>query len=231
VVGIIGAMKVEVEYIIEKIEEKTTEILSEILFTKGRLSGSEVVVAACSPGKVNAAIAAQAMIFKYSPNVIINTGCAGSLTKDVYIGSMVVASGAVQYDVDTSALGDPKGYISGVNRITLPCDKDLANQILKTASDRNIKHVSGIIATGDKFLCDNAEKEMIAEKYKAIAVDMETAAIAQVCYVNHVPFTALRCISDNADDESNLDYNIFVSIAAKNAAILVTDFISGSGYQ
>lgn len=94
-IGIIGAMKVEVEYILEKLENKTTEVVSEILFTKGTLSGTEIVIAACSPGKVNAAITAQTMIIKYNPDIIINTGCAGSLSKDASIGSVVVATGAV----------------------------------------------------------------------------------------------------------------------------------------
>ena len=224
-IGIIGAMKIEVEYILEKLEKKETEIVSSVVFTKGEIKGNKVVVAACSPGKVNAAMVTQAMIIKFNPDVIINTGCAGSLCAEATIGSVVIATGAVQYDMDTSEIGDPKGFISGLGLVNIPCNEEVAGKLLETAAKREIHHMGGIIASGDRFMSDSEMKKAIVAEFGASAVDMETAAIAHVCALNQVPFTAVRCISDNAGDGSAVDYNTFVAVASKTAIALLTDFI------
>ena len=104
-IGIIGAMAVEIDELRERLTDPTDEVISNIRFTCGKLAGKDVVLAVCGIGKVFAAICAQTMILTYRPELIINTGVAGGLDKDLKIGDVVVATGLVQHDMDTSPLG------------------------------------------------------------------------------------------------------------------------------
>lgn len=120
--GIIGAMQIEVEELIAHMTDCTEQTVSGITFTEGILRGRRTVVARCGVGKVFAALCAQTMILLYHPEVIINTGVAGSLTDRLGIGQVAVADAVIQHDMDTSPLGDPVGLISGLNLVTLPTD-------------------------------------------------------------------------------------------------------------
>ena len=112
-VGIIGAMQIEIDAILGELENKTERRFGGLTFTSGTLAGVEVSVALCAPGKVNAAIAAQAMIDRLGPELILNIGVAGGIGKDVHIGDVVIAASCVEYDFDTSALdGCPAGEMS-----------------------------------------------------------------------------------------------------------------------
>ena len=116
-IGIIGAMDIEVDGIVASMSNTTIEEISGVKYYSGTLSNKNVVVAKCGIGKVFAAICSQTMILKYNPCVIINTGVAGSLSNELNILDVAVADKVVQHDMDTSAIGDPKGLISGINVI------------------------------------------------------------------------------------------------------------------
>lgn len=126
-IGIIAAMNVEMESLRSYIQNPVTETISGITFVSGTLDGSEVVTAVCGIGKVFAAMCAQTMILRYKPDCIVNTGVAGTLTDKLEIGSIAVSSAVVQHDMDTSALGDPVGMISGINKVLIPAGQDLAS--------------------------------------------------------------------------------------------------------
>ena len=111
-IGIISALNVEMESFRAFIQNPTSETIAGIPFVSGTVEGKEVVTAVGGIGKVAAAMCAQAMISTYHPDVIINTGIAGSLSNDLAIGSIAISTSVVQHDVDTSVLGDPSGYIS-----------------------------------------------------------------------------------------------------------------------
>lgn len=115
--GIIGAMKIEIEALNAQMENRQTKTVSGIEFTSGTLCGREVVTAVCGIGKVFAAMCAQTMILLYSPDRIINTGVAGSLSMKLNIGDIAVSDFVVEHDMDTSPLGDPVGMISGLSLI------------------------------------------------------------------------------------------------------------------
>ncbi len=223
--GIIAAMRVEAMELIEKMTAKTEVIISGITFTSGKLHGKDAVVAVCGIGKVFASMCAQTMILTYHPDAIVNTGVGGTLTDKLSICDMALSVNLVQHDMDTSALGDPVGLISGINVVYLPADKHLIETILSPEVAGNTHIVPGTIASGDQFIGGGARKQWIVEQFGAIACEMEGAAVAQVCYVNKVPFAVLRAISDNADGTSCDDYPAFVEKAAHVSASIVERLI------
>lgn len=224
-IGIIGAMEGEVELIVSSLENTVTEEVSGIKFYKGNLHSKTVVVAKCGVGKVFSAICAEAMILKYSPKLIVNTGVGGGVGKGVSTLSVVVADKLCQHDMDTSPLGDPKGLISGINQIYFESDKRAVRIIEDSAERRNIKLHVGTVATGDKFISSSEDARKIISEFGALACEMEGAALAQVAFVNKTPFVVIRAISDNADEGASLSYGEFLPIAVKNSSSLTLDLI------
>ena len=220
-IGIIGAMDIEIEHINAILEEKEELTVSGALYTKGKLWGKDVVTAVCGIGKVFAAMCAQTMIIKFGADKVINTGVAGGLTDKTDILDTVVATALVQHDMDTTYFGDPLGMISGINVVEFECDKTLADKITENV-EGNCIH--GIVASGDCFVADNDKKQDISKTFNAIACEMEGASIAQVCYVNKVPFCVLRTISDGANGEE-MSYEKFRVIAAEKAAKVIINTI------
>ena len=217
-IGIIGAMSVEVEALKAAMTDKKEEEISGVNFVCGVLCGRDVVVAQCGIGKVFAAMAAQTMILRFGVDTVINTGVAGTLTSELGIADVAVSSACVQHDMDTSAIGDPVGLISGINVIELPADKALGECVAKAAGELGIRCVSGVIASGDQFVSSAERKRYIVDNFGAIACEMEGASIAQVCYVNRVRYVVIRAISDSADGSAHMDYGEFVKVAAANSA-------------
>lgn len=224
-IGIIAAMNVEMESLRSYMTDTTTETVSGITFVSGTLEGKQVVTAVCGIGKVFAAMCAQTMILRYQPECIVNTGVAGTLSDKLTIGSIAVSSAVVQHDMDTSAIGDPVGLISGINKVQLPADPDLCGQLSACATVLGIRTETGVIASGDQFISSAEKKDTIVKTFGAIACEMEGAAIGQVCYVNRVPFCVLRAISDSADGASHMDYPTFVGMAAEQSVKLLRTFL------
>lgn len=225
--GIIGAMAVETNAIKELITDKETETFGGVEFVKGKLCGKDVVVAQCGIGKVFAAICAQTMILKYSPDRIINTGVAGTLSEKVGLLDIAISSAVVEHDMDTSPLGDPVGLISGINIVEIPASKELCAEICKAAKKIGANCLSGVIASGDQFIADGEKKNYIRDTFSAIACEMEGAAIGHTCYVNGVDFAVIRCISDNADDHAgSMDYPTLCQKAAEQSQKLLLELLS-----
>ena len=226
-IGIIAAMNVEMESLRSHIENPVTETVGGVTYVSGRLEGQEVVTAVCGVGKVFAALCAQAMILRYRPECIINTGVAGTLTDRLSVGDIAVSTGVVQHDMDTSPIGDPLGLISGISKVVLPADEALAKKLTACASALGIKTLPGIIASGDQFVASAERKAFIVDHFDAIACEMEGAAVGQACYVNGVPFCVLRAISDSADGSSHMDYPAFARLAAEQSVKLLLAFLRG----
>lgn len=223
-IGIIAAMHKEADGIIEKMTVTNTEVISGITFTVGKLKNKDCVVAVCGIGKVFAALCAQTMILRYSPSLIINSGVAGGLDPSLKVCDIALASSLVQHDMDTSSLGDPKGMISGINIINLPCDEKSTDRLRKCAEAEGIKTLTGVIASGDRFVSSSSDKKAIVDSFSAIACEMEGAAIAHVCYVNSVPCCVMRAISDGGDDNAVFDYPTFAKMAAQRAINVIIRF-------
>lgn len=216
--GIIGAMDVEVAILRERMTHPSVETISGIDFIVGKLEGRDVVLAKSGVGKVFAALCAQTMILRFGAKAILNSGVAGTLTPELHIGDVAIASACVQHDMDTSAVGDPCGLISGINVIELPASAALAAELDQVCREAGVNHRLGVIATGDQFVHTHERREWIEKTFRAIAVEMEAGAIAQVCYVNQVPFAAIRVISDEASGDVKIDYMTFVKSAAATSS-------------
>lgn len=224
--GIIVAMSIEAEKLLKNMTETKEHVISGVTYTVGKLGKEDVVIAVCGIGKVFAAICAEAMILSFKVDRIINSGVAGSLSYDLDIADMVVATSSVQHDMDTSPLGDPRGLVSGINVINFPCDGKMVDKILGCGEKMGIKMFSGVIATGDVFVHTADHKQAIANEFSAIACEMEGCSIAQVCYVNNIPCNLVRCISDSLNGGS-LDYEEFKYIAADRCCEVILKTIGG----
>ena len=224
-IGIIGAMDIEVCSLSSMLENSKTETFGNLEFNTGTIAGKKIAIVKCGIGKVFAAIAAEAMILKYSPRLIVNTGVGGALRKGLSPTDIVIAEKLLQHDMDTSALGDEKGLVSGINKIYFEADERANAILIKCAGELSLNARLGTIASGDKFVADKAEKDRIVSDFSADVCEMEGAAIAQVAYVNKIPFAVARAISDSADEGSGMDYMTFLPIAAKNSANLTLALI------
>ncbi len=224
--GIIGAMKIEIDTVEALMTDKEEKMIAGRRFVKGKLDGKEIVTAVCGIGKVAAAICAQAMIAEYKPECIINTGVGGSLNKKYGICDVVIGETLVQHDMDTSPIGDPLGFISGIDLVYIPSDKAVNNALIKAAEATGECRVyTGRIASGDQFIADPVKKDFIVDNFGADVCEMEGASIAQTCYSNGVPFGVVRAISDCADGSSHMDYMEFLPKAAANAAKIICNFV------
>ena len=217
-IGIIGAMDIEVAILRDKMVNPTVETISGVDFIRGKLEGRDVVLARSGVGKVFAAICAQTMILKYGVKAIINSGVAGTLTGELHIGDVAISTACVQHDMDTSPVGDPVGLLSGINVVELPADTTLVGELDKVCADAGVNHRLGVIATGDQFVATHERRDWIRDQFTGIAVEMEAGSIAHVCYVNKVPFASIRVISDEASGDVHIDYMTFVKKAAATSS-------------
>ena len=170
-------------------------------------------------GKVNAAMSAQLFIDRFHPDWIINAGVAGSFL-DLPIGTIVLAKDFVQHDVDTTAMGDPIGMVSTVDRVDFPTTEPERLSALLTAL--GTEHQVGRVATGEVFMTKGSRADWVAETFSPTLCEMEGGAIAQVCLRNGVKFTALKSVSDRLCQENNAEeyFNYGEAMAKLNSVVL-----------
>ena len=217
--GIIGAMQVEVDTLVQKLENPASRPVAGSVYHEGKLEGLDVVVVQCGVGKVNAAMCVQTLCNLYEVTHIVNTGVAGSLNADLDIGDLVVSRDAMYHDFEVTALGYPHGKVPGMDVVAFPADEKLMTLAYAAAEAVNPGHTKiGRVASGDQFVCRKEQKEQIVANTGAFCTEMEGAAIAHTAYRNGVPFAILRAISDKADDSAEMDYPTFEAIAARRCA-------------
>ena len=220
--GIIGAMREEVETLVEKLVDAKQQVHAWSTYYEGKLEGLDVVVVQCGVGKVNAAMCAQILCSVYGVTHLVNTGIAGSLNADLDIGDLVVSRDAMYHDFDCNAFGYPSGKVPGMDVIAFPADKKLMDRAFAAAESVNPGHTKvGRVASGDQFVASKELKEKIISVTQALCTEMEGAAIAQTAYRNGIPYVILRAISDKADDSADMDYPTFERIAAHRCAAVV----------
>ena len=193
----------------------------ELTFYKGKINFKDIILAKCGVGKVNAARVTQILTDKFNLKSIINLGSAGGLNNNLEIGDIVIGKELVQHDFDITPFGHEKGYITDTGRF-FKCDENLINTF-KNAKVEGIKITTGIIASGDIFCTDIKMKEKIKEKFNADCCEMEGAAIAQVCYLNKIPFLVIRAISDVPNGKNHIDFDKFIKLASKNCAQIIKE--------
>lgn len=227
-IGFICALAIEVEGVIKLMENKEENTVAKITYHKGEICGKEVVCCECGIGKVNAAMSTQIMIDLYHPDVIINSGIAGSLSGDIRIGDIVVSDDCVQHDMDGTEMGDPLGQVqfNDEKRTYFPADKTTADKLY--AACETIDGISvfrGRIASGDIFVSARDRRQRIADMFNGLACEMEGAAVGTVCYRNGVKFAILRSISDDFNNNELVDFMQFRFIAAERSIRAIEAFI------
>ncbi len=226
-VGIIAAMSEEMEAIKQYMENIKVEKEFENEFFVGKIGKTECVLTTCGIGKVNAARSTQLLICRYNPECIINVGVAGGIDNNIKIGDIVIGERFVQYDFDLTAFGRELGELPGDIGKYIYSDSKLlekAENILINNSEQ--KAIVGTIASGDKFVTETEKSKEIYKSFDSSCVDMEGAAIAQVCFIDKVPFIAIRSISDSVNDMNKIDYEKFMPEAARKASDFVKEFLS-----
>ena len=165
------------------------------------------------------------MIDRFKPDAIINVGGGCSLSSDVVIKNVVIATDVCEYDIDITALGEPRGFINGLNVIKVETDREISETLSQCAIRCGEKIHRGTVASGDTFIASQELKDLISTEFNAICGEMEGGAIGHTCKANGVPFAVLRSISDGGDANAQMDYPTFKMIAAKISTDIILDFI------
>lgn len=221
-IAIIVAVEQELVAILQKIANIEKKQLRDLTYYQGDINNKEYIIIKSGIGKVNAARTTQLLIDNFELEYIINIGSAGSLNDELEIGDIVIGMELVQHDFDTTAFGDEKGYISGTGKI-FNSDKELVEKSIRYFCNNKLEYKTkvGTIASGDIFLTEEKMKNKIKNKFNADCVEMEGAAIAQICTLNRVPFLVVRSISDKPNGRNHMDYNQYVELASKRCTELI----------
>jgi adenosylhomocysteine nucleosidase len=225
-IAIIGAMEEEVHILRDKIEISDTITIANSEFTIGRLEDKEVVLLKSGIGKVNAAIGTTILLEKFNPDLVINTGSAGGYDADLNVGDLVVSSEVRHHDVDVTAFGYEYGQVPGLPAAFIGDEKfaDLTVNVANKVLDQQVK--KGLIVTGDSFMNDPVRVDFVRGKFdNLIAVEMEAAAIAQVCHQFNIPFVVIRALSDIAGKESDVSFDAFIHTAALHSTKLILEVL------
>ena len=190
-IGVIIAMDIEYRQMHDAIGGDT-----------GRLGDNEIVLWQCGIGKVNAAVGTMRLVQEHHPDAIISTGLAGGIDPLMQVMDVLAATQAVYHDVDCGAgLGCQRGQVQGLP-VRFDADPQLLDHALKVQTNSTLR--TGLICTGDQFITDRERQNDIKRHFPdGLACDMESAAIAQTCYLLKVPFLSLRVISDTPGRTDN----------------------------
>lgn len=218
-VGILCAGDREVAPFIPMISELKITEKAMLKFYAGKIEGVDIVTLFSGVCKVNAAIAAQILIDTYACDIIINAGTAGGMAEKLHIFDTIVSSEVAYHDVAENILTE---FHPWLDSIYFQADKKLLALARQVQSNRNSPHnvVFGRMVTGEKFIVDE-ERDYINSKYAPLSVDMETAAVAHVCYVNRIPFIAIRTITDTASHSGSESFEKNCEKAAQISADFV----------
>ena len=234
-IAIISALHEELAGLLELMPDEQRTTMAGRQFWRGQLHGHEVVAVLSGIGKVAAATTTALLLERFRPQQLLFTGVAGGLGEGVAVGDIVVGSHYLQHDMDASPLF-PRHEMPGYGRSRFAADPALLRVMQQAAEDavawlpvrldaatraafglQAPRVHSGKIVTGDRFVATAAESRALrAELREALAVDMESGAVAQVCHDYSIPFCAVRTISDRADDQAHVDFPAFLQQVARH---------------
>lgn len=248
IIGIMGAMPEEILGVVKMLNDTEESTLARRKYYAGKLNGISTVVVVSGWGKVAAAATISTLIHRFQITELIFTGVAGAISPDIRIGDIVLAKRLIQHDMDARPFikqyeipllgktffesSDTKLELAGKAILSLLQNRHLhaiieQNDLVQFGISAPSMHI-GDIASGDKFFSNNADKNELLEKIPTIlCVEMEGAAVAQVCYENDIPFTIIRTISDASDDHSVHDFSAFIKdIASKYSVEIIRNIFS-----
>ncbi|PUE42756.1 5'-methylthioadenosine/adenosylhomocysteine nucleosidase [Limnohabitans sp. Bal53] len=246
VIGIMSAMHEELAAVLAVMPDEQRVQVAGRDFWVGHWQGHSVVAVLSRIGKVAAATTATVLLERFGVDTLVFTGVAGGLGCGVRVGDVVVADGLVQHDMDASPLF-PRHEVPLYGRARFAADADLAVQLAK-ASEQVLANAAlhlgastlaefqlhapkvhqGLILSGDRFVSTSDESHALRQALpEALAVEMEGAAVAQVCHDYGVPFAAVRTISDRADDAAHTDFQRFIrEVASRYSLAIVSQWLS-----
>lgn len=232
--GIICAVDGEIDLLLKDIESTNTTKIAGRNFIEGTLYGSQVVLVMSRIGKVASASTATTLIDRFAVDCVLFCGTAGGINRELNVGDVIVGDYSVQHDVVVA------GELFTIPRLNVgyfKSDKSLTDKLLKSVESyiKNDLHreipqqhldefnivapkvVMGTIASGDQFICDGSKNDWLSSNVRNVqCVEMEGAAVAQVCYEFGVPFCVVRVISDNANESGGIDFDAFIIEAASH---------------
>ena len=223
-IGIMCAMREELEPILEKVEVKEVIEYARNKYYLAKFENLDLVLAYSKIGKVNAATTATILIEKFGAKKILFSGVAGAIDSELKIGDLIIATKTCQHDVDLTVFGYPPGYIPE-SKIYFDCDENLNNIAKKVANKLGIKLKEGIIASGDQFIHSREKKEWIKKTFNASAIEMEGGAVGCVTWTLDVPFFMLRSISDTAEEGAGVDFDRFLEESGRVSAEFLIEML------
>ena len=223
-IGIIGAMDEEISVILSEMNNISEYNINNIKFYKGKIYDKDLVLVKSGIGMVNASIITTLLIKEFDVNKILFSGVAGSLNKNINVGDIVIADSLVEYMFDATEFGYEIGQIPRMENSVFKSE-NLLNKISDILKKDSIFY--GKILSGDKFVSNLEEKEKIGKKFDALAVDMESAAVAHCAYILGVEFAIIRSISDSLNSDSVMEYAEFVNVAAMNSKEILLKLLNG----
>lgn len=226
-IAVIGAMEQEVELLRGALQNTKTETIANSEYTTGTYEGKEVVLLKSGIGKVNAAMSTTILLEKFNPKVVINTGSAGGFDAALKVGDIVISDEVRHHDVDVTAFGYEIGQMAGMPAAYKSDENlmDVAKQAVKEVGEHN--YSVGLICSGDVFMSNPERVEAVRKDFPTMkAVEMEAAAVAQVCHQFNTPFVVIRALSDIAGQESSMSFDEFLPVAAKHSTEIVLNAIT-----
>ncbi|MBT1444480.1 5'-methylthioadenosine/S-adenosylhomocysteine nucleosidase [Shewanella sp. JM162201] len=225
-IGIIGAMEPEVAHLISSLSGARTSKIAGIEFTEGELHGKQVIVTRSGIGKVAAALATTLLIDKFAPDYVINTGSAGGFVDSLTIGDVVIGNEVRYHDVDVTAFGYEIGQMAQQPAAFKSHPALITAAKAAVAKLGEVKTIEGLICTGDSFICDPVRTARMRADFPTMAAcEMEGAAIAQVCHQFGTAFVVIRSLSDNANNDSPVDFGEYLVKAGHHSALMVMALI------
>ena len=234
--AILSALPEEQAGLLQQLQHARRHVHGGRVFWQGSLSERPVVLALSGMGKVAAATTATVLIERFACTRVLFTGVAGGLGQHVRVGDVVVARQYLQHDMDASPLC-PRWELPGYGRADVACDPALSVLLLQAAQDFLVvtspenqpdsaaaaQAHHGLVVSGDRFIAtaqasNTLRRELQEAGHTVLAVEMEGAAVAQVCADYQVPFAAIRTISDRADDDAHVDFTRFIETVASRYA-------------
>lgn len=225
-IGIIGAMEPEVKILRQAMQNPAVLTKAGFIFYTGELAGNTVTLVQSGIGKVASTIATTLLIDNFNPDCVINTGSAGGFDPSLNVGDVVISSEVRHHDVDVTAFGYEMGQVPQMPAGFTAHAKlvDAAQQTIAKISE--VKTMTGLICTGDSFMCDPIRIEKARNDFPTmLAVEMEGASIAQTCFTLNTPFVVIRSMSDIAGKESPQSFEEYLETASINSSKMVLALI------
>lgn len=225
--GIIGAMDLETELLINNMENKVESYIAGMRFNAGTLCGIEAVVVTSGVGKVNAAACTQILITHFNVDHLINTGVSGAIHHELEVGDIVVSTDCMEHDFDATVFGYKFGEIPRLDESIFVADEKLVSLAMAASQKEVTNHMTmkGRIVSGDQFVSSVERKDFILEHFGAATTEMEGAAIAHVAAINKIPFVIIRAMSDKADGSAHVSFDTFAVEAAHNSSHIVMNML------